>query len=56
LENTCLTGRTILKWILEKCNGGHELDQCGSGEGHVAGSCESGNELPGSIKCGKFLD
>jgi hypothetical protein len=22
----------------------------------VAGSCECGNELPSSIKCGKFLD
>jgi hypothetical protein len=22
----------------------------------VTGSCECGNELPGSIKCGEFLD
>jgi hypothetical protein len=22
----------------------------------VAGSCKCGNELPGSIKCGEFLD
>jgi hypothetical protein len=24
--------------------------------GQVAGTCECGNELSGSIKCGKFLD
>jgi hypothetical protein len=24
--------------------------------GQVAGSCECGNEPPGSIKCGEFLD
>jgi hypothetical protein len=24
--------------------------------GQVAGTCECGNEPPGSIKCGKFLD
>ena len=23
---------------------------------HVAGACEDGNELPGSIKCGELLD
>jgi hypothetical protein len=26
------------------------------GYGHVAGSCECGNETQGSIKCGEFLD
>jgi hypothetical protein len=25
-------------------------------EGQVAGCCECGNELSGSIKCGEFLD
>jgi len=25
-------------------------------QGHVAGTCEYGNEHSGSIKCGKFLD
>jgi hypothetical protein len=25
-------------------------------EGQVAGTCECGNELSGSIKCGEFLD
>jgi len=32
------------------------LDRAGSGYGHVAGTCECGNELSGSIKCGEFLD
>ena len=25
-------------------------------EGQVSGTCECGNELSGSIKCGEFLD
>ena len=32
------------------------LDRAGSGQGQVAGTCEYGNELLGSIKCGEFLD
>ena len=35
---------------------GHGLDRCGSGWGQVAGICECGNELSGSIKCEEFLD
>jgi hypothetical protein len=35
---------------------GHGLDLTGAGQGQVAGYCEFGNELSGSIKCGKFLD
>ena len=35
---------------------GYGLDRAGSGEGQVAGTCECGNELLGSIKCGEFLD
>ena len=23
---------------------------------NMVGSCENGNELPGSVKCGEFLD
>jgi hypothetical protein len=26
-----------------------------SGQGQVAGCCEGGDELPGSIKCGEFF-
>jgi hypothetical protein len=29
---------------------GHGLDWSGSGQGQVAGTCECGNELSGSIK------
>ena len=32
------------------------MDGVGSGQGHVAGTCEYDNELSGSIKCGEFLD
>jgi hypothetical protein len=32
------------------------VDGVGSGHGQVAGTCEYGNELSGSIKCGEFLD
>jgi len=35
---------------------GHGLDRDGSGQGQLAGTCECGNELLGSIKCGEFLD
>jgi len=35
---------------------GHVLDRAGSGRGQVAVTCECGNELLGSIKCGEFLD
>ena len=32
------------------------LNRSDPGEGQVAGTCESGNEPSGSIKCGEFLD
>jgi hypothetical protein len=35
---------------------GNGLDRAGSGYGQVAGCCECGNELSGSIKFGEFLD
>ena len=35
---------------------GYELDRAGSGWGQLAGTCDYGNELSGSIKCGEFLD
>ena len=35
---------------------GHRLDQSGSGQEQVAGSCECGEEPSGSIKCGNFLN
>ena len=35
---------------------GYGMDRSGSGQGQVAGTCESGDELLGSIKCGEYLD
>ena len=35
---------------------GHGLDRAGSGQGHMAGTCECGNELSGSVICREFLD
>jgi hypothetical protein len=35
---------------------GYGLDWAGSGYRRVAGNCECGKELSGSIKCGEFLD
>ena len=32
------------------------LDGVGSGEGQMAATCEYGDDLSGSIKCGEFLD
>ena len=35
---------------------GRVLDQYGSGQGEMAGTCECGDEPWGSVKCGEFLD
>jgi hypothetical protein len=35
---------------------GYELDQSGSGQGQVVGSCEYCDEPSGFIKCGDFLE
>jgi hypothetical protein len=48
--------RIILKWIIQKCDGGHGLDRCGSGYGQVVSCCERGNEPSVSVKCVKFLE
>jgi hypothetical protein len=32
------------------------LDACGSGYGPVAGSCEHGNDISGSLRGGEFLE
>jgi len=49
-------GRIILRLSFRKWDVGCGLDRTGSGQGQVAGTCESGNEHSGSIKCGDFLD
>jgi hypothetical protein len=55
-EDQGVNGRIILKWIKRNRVGGYGLDSSGSEQGPVASSCENGNELPGSIKGGIFLD
>ena len=63
-------GRIILNWIFQDVGCGDNikmdlsicglgrpgLDYCVSGEVQVAGACEYGNELSGSVKCSKFID
>ena len=55
LEDLGVDGR-ILKLIFKKWVVGHELDRSRSGLGQLAGTCECGNELTGSINCGESLD
>jgi len=47
-------GRIVLKWIFKKQIGGGGMNWIDLAQ--VAGSCECGNELFGSIKCKEFLD
>jgi len=42
--------------LREKCDVGYRLDLPSSGQGAVAGICDCGNELSGSIKRWEFLD
>ena len=44
-----------IKMDLQEVGCGQGTDRDGSGYGQVAGICECGNELSGSIKCGEFL-
>jgi len=48
--------RVILRWIFRTWDGADGLDLYGSGHGHVAGTCERGNEPSGSIKCREFRE
>jgi hypothetical protein len=49
-------GRIILRWIFRKWDVGVWTGSSWLRTGKVAGTCECGNELSGSIKCGVFLD
>jgi len=46
----------IITGEMEREGGRRASCWCGPGERQVARSCECGNELSGSIKCGEFLD
>jgi len=54
LEDQGIDGRIILRWVFSMWVYG--LDRAGSGKGQVSGTCECGNELSGSIKCGETFD
>jgi hypothetical protein len=41
--------------MLKKWDGKAKLNSYGAGYGHVAGSCEQGNELSGSVVRGELL-
>ena len=52
-------GRPRHKWediTMDLQEVGCGLDQAGSGQGQVVGSCDCGNEPSGSIKRREFLD
>jgi hypothetical protein len=49
------TGSVILKYIFKKWDEVHGLDWSGFVQGHVAGCCECGRKLSGSIKRADFL-
>jgi len=56
LEDPCVNGRVILRWNFRKCDVGHGMGRSGSGKRQVAVTCECGNEISGSIKCGEYLN
>ena len=50
-------GRIILRWIFKEVGcGGMDWIELAQDRRQVAGTCECGNEPPGSIKFGEFLD
>jgi hypothetical protein len=51
-----IVGRIILRWIFRKWDGVVGTGRSWLRIGQVAGACEYGNELLGSIKCWEFLD
>jgi hypothetical protein len=56
LEDPGVDRRIILRWIFRKWDVGAWNGSIWLSLGTVAGTCECGNELSGSIKCGDFLD
>jgi hypothetical protein len=56
LEDPGVDGRILLLWIFRKWDVGLWAGSIWLRIGTGGGTCECGNELFGSIKCGEFLD
>jgi hypothetical protein len=56
LENLGVGGIIILKWNFKKRDGVIGWIDQAQDVRLMAGCCECSDELPGSIKCGEFLD
>jgi len=56
LRYPAVDGRIILRCIFRKWDGVMHWIELAQDQGQVTGTCECGNELLGSIKCGEFLD
>jgi hypothetical protein len=55
LEDACIEGRIILKWVLETWDGSW-TGSIWLRIGQVAGCCEGGNGNSSYIKCREFVD
>jgi hypothetical protein len=56
LEDPGVDERIILRWIFRKWDVGVWNGLGWLRIGTLAGTCDCGNELSGSIKCGEFLE
>jgi hypothetical protein len=56
LEDPCVDGRIILRWIFRKYGGRHGMDRSGSGQGQKAGCCKCDSEPSDSIQREELLD
>jgi hypothetical protein len=54
LKDPGVDGRIILKWILEKRDGGMDWISKAQNRDKVSGFCECGSEPFGSMECGEF--
>jgi hypothetical protein len=56
LKNLGVDGRIILKWNFKKWDGEYGWIDLTQDRDRSWVTCECRNELPGSVKCGEFLD
>jgi hypothetical protein len=56
LEDPVVDGRVRLIWIVRKGVGDMDWIDLVQDRDRWLGTCECGNKLSGSIKCGEFLD